>query len=231
MIKKELRVFGQTLNLHLRNEGDFAVADEVLVNRNYRACEETIKKASGCVIDIGAHLGFFSLMASLINPKVPIYSYEPHVENYSILKLNLRENQVQNVFPKQVAVSDQSGMGELILSKEDMNHSLTKAIEPTGLTQKVQTSTLEQIFQKNRIMRCDLLKMDCEGCEYKIVESTSKELFSKIDRIFLEYHDWDQTGHHAKSNELQKHLQKMGYKVQRFPNAKMAELGYLWATK
>lgn len=231
MIHREIRAFGKTFYIHLRDEGDFAVADEVLVNRNYRICEDAIKKATFCVIDIGAHLGFFSLMATALNSKVPIYSYEPHAENFSILKLNLRKNQIQNVFPKQVAVSDQSGEAELLLSQDHMNHSLVKAIEPTGQTQKVQTTTLEQIFQRNRIQRCDLLKLDCEGGEYKIIESTSKELFVRIDRIFLEYHDWENVGGRPKSRDLQQHLEKMGYKVQRFPNAKMRELGYLYATK
>jgi FkbM family methyltransferase len=231
MIQKELHVFGKTFRLSLRNDGDVAVADEVLVNRNYRFCEEVIKKATGCVIDIGGHLGFFSLMASALNAKVPIYCYEPYSGNYAIMKKNFKDNHIQNVFPKQVAVSNQVGEAQLKLSKEDLNHSLIMAIEPTGQNEKVQTTTLEHIFEKNRIERCDLLKLDCEGSEYDILGTVSKPLFSRIGHIFLEYHDWNRAQGRAKSQDLQNYLKSVGYKIQRFPNARMPELGYLWATK
>ena len=87
------------------------------------------------------------------------------------------------------------------------------------------------IFDKNRIARCDLLKLDCEGSEYDILGGVSRPLFDKINNIFLEYHDWDKALGRAKSHDLQKFLRSIGYKIQRFPNAKMPELGYLWCIR
>jgi len=228
MIKREIKAFGKTLVLTLRNDGDFAIANELFLDRQYRFCDEVIKKAKHSIIDIGGHLGFFSLMASILNPDVPIYTFEPHSGNYELLKTNLKTNRIKNVYPKQLAVSDSVGQTDLQISKEDLNHSLEKAIEPTGETQKVQTTTLERIFQKNRIKRCDLLKLDCEGSEFKIIYSTPKSIFDKIDHIFLEYHDWTE----GESNkELKFFLEKMGYKVNKYPNSKMPALGFLWCTQ
>lgn len=212
----------------MRNDGDFAIANELFIDRQYRFCDEVIKKAKNCVIDIGGHLGFFSIMASLLNSVVLIYSFEPHIGNYGLLKENLKNNHIKNVFPKQLAVSDKIGETELKLSKEDLNHSLEKAIEPTNETQKVQTTTLDRIFQKNGIVKCDLLKLDCEGSEFKIIYSTPKEVFRKIDNIFLEYHDWIDG---ENSDKLKSYLINIGYKVQKFPNSKMRELGFLWCVK
>lgn len=225
MIVKVIKLFGQPIKLSMRNEGDVVIANELFLDHQYRFCDEAIKKATDSVIDIGGHLGFFSLMASILNPKVPIYSFEPHSGNFEVLKLNLKTNHIKNVTPKQLAVSDRVEATELQLSREDLNHSLEKAIEATGQTQKIQTTTLERIFQKNQIEKCDLLKLDCEGSEFKILYSTPKELFDKITHIFLEYHDWieGQSG-----NELKIFLEKMGYKVEKYPNAKMPALGFLW---
>jgi hypothetical protein len=100
-------------------------------------------------------------------------------------------------------------------------------LEPTGETQKVQTTTLEGIFEKNRIEKCDLLKLDCEGSEFKIIYSTPKGIFDKISHIFLEYHDWIEG---ESSKELKNFLEKMRYKVKKYPNPKMSELGFLWCT-
>ena len=212
----------------MRNDGDFVIANELFLDHQYRFCDDVIKKAKNCVIDIGGHLGFFSIMASLLNPVVPIYSFEPHIGNYGLLKENLRNNHIKNVFPKQVAVSDKIGEIELQISKEDLNHSIEMAIEPTGEIQKAQTTTLERIFQKNEIKKCDLLKLDCEGSEFKIIYSAPKEIFEKIDNIFLEYHDWIEG---ESSDKLKSFLANVGYKVQKLPNPKMRELGFLWCVK
>lgn len=227
MITREIKAFGKKVILTLRNEGDFAIANELFLDHQYRFCDEVIKKAEHCVIDIGGHLGFFSIMATALNPNVPIYTFEPHSGNYELLKANLKNNRIKNVHPKQLAVSDHIGQMKLKLSQEDLNHSLEKAIEPTGDTQEVQTTTLERIFQKNRIEKCDLLKLDCEGSEFKIIYGTPKELFKKISHIFLEYHDWVEG---ESSQKLKSYLENIGYKVKQFPNHKIKELGFLWCT-
>ncbi len=227
-MQKEIRLFGKTLQISLRNDGDWAIAHELFLDRQYRFCDEVIRKAANPIIDIGGHLGFFALYAALLNPKVPIYSFEPHEGNFALLKENLKTNRVRNVVPKQLAVSDTVGQAELYLSREDLNHSTTRAIEPTGATQKVQTTTLERIMEKNGIAQCDLLKMDCEGAEFKILTSTPPTIFRRIRHIFLEYHDWVEG---ESSEKLKDFLKNQGYRVEKYPNHKMRELGFLWCIK
>ena len=114
------------------------------------------------------------------------------------------------------------------ISKEDLNHSLQKAIEPTGETQATQTTTLERIFHKNRIEKCDLIKMDCEGAEFNILYNAPKSIFDKVSHIFMEYHDWIEGESHK---ELKTYLEKLGYRVEKYPNNKMKELGFFWCSK
>jgi FkbM family methyltransferase len=225
---KELKIFGKPITLTMRNDGDLAIANELFLDRQYRHCEPAIKAAKHSIIDVGGHLGFFSLLAGLLNTKTPIYTYEPHIGNFELLKENLKLNRIKNVSPKQTAVSDQAGDIKLQISAEDLNHSIVHAIEPTGETQTVHATTLEKIFQKNRIVKCDLLKLDCEGSEFKIISNSPKEVFKKIDNIFLEYHDWAGAGH---SSELKQTLINLGYKVEQYPNHKMKELGFMWCKK
>lgn len=54
--------------------------------------------------------------------------------------------------------------------------------------EKMATVTLEGIFKSNNIEKCDLLKMDIEGCEYEVLFSTPMEIFSKIGCICMESH-------------------------------------------
>lgn len=227
-MNKEIKLFGKSLSVIFRNEGDQAIADEVLVEREYRFCEEVIKSAKHAVIDIGGHLGFFALYVAILNPKVPIYSFEPHLGNYALLKENLKQNRIKNVFPKNLAVSNQVGEVELMISKEDLNHSIIHAIEKTGERQKVGSITLEKMLDRHQLRQVDLLKIDCEGAEFQILEDTSKDIFDRVSHIALEYHDWVPNGDHRR---LKSFLEKQGYKVQDFPNHKMKELGFLWCVK
>ena len=227
-MKKESKIFGKNVVLNMRNDGDLAIANELFLDHQYRFCDDVIKKAKDCIIDIGGHLGFFSLYASILNSDVPIYSFEPHIGNYEILKQNLKDNRIKNVHPKQLAVSDKVGESELQISKEDLNHALSDAIEPTGEIQKVQTTTLERIFSKNVSGQCDLIKIDCEGAEFALIYATPDEILDRVSNIFLEYHDWIPG---QNSNELKQFLEKKGFKVEKYPNNKIKELGFLWCTK
>ncbi len=228
MIEREFKLSGKILKITLRDRGDESVAQEVLVKRGYKICEEAFRNAQGPIIDIGGHIGLFSMLASSLRHNLPIYSFEPHDGNFELLKRNLKDNGVQNVTAIREAVSDRVGEADLILSQQDLNHSLALAIEPTGKTQTVPTTTLERIFEQYKIDHCGLLKIDCEGSEYEILYSTPKSVFDKIKAIFLEYHEWSEKG---LADALKIHLEKMGFKVKKIPNAKMEELGYLWATK
>ncbi len=227
-MKKELKIFGKDIVLNLRNEGDYAIANELFLDNQYRFCDDVIKKAKDCVIDIGGHLGFFSLYASLLNSDVPIYAFEPHIGNYEILKKNLKDNRIKNVYPKQLAVSDKVEQTELKISKEDLNHALINPLEPTGEVQIVQTTTLERIFSKNGLGHVSLIKIDCEGAEFALLYATPDPIFDKVSNIFLEYHDWIEG---ENSDELKRFLEGKGFKVEKYPNGKIKELGFLWCKR
>ncbi len=227
-MEKTLKIFGHTLQLALRDEGDWAVAHEVFAAREYRLCEEAIQKAIHPILDIGAHVGFFSLYASLLNPQASLYAFEPHEGSYALLKQNIKDNRIKNVHPSQVAVGAEAGQIRLHLSQEHMNHSTAAALEPTGETQLAQQTTLERIFRKNRIERCALIKMDCEGAEFPIVYSAPEWIFEKTQALFLEYHDWTPG---QSSGDLKVFLEKKGYRVQRIPNARIDGLGFLSCLK
>ena len=53
---------------------------------------------------------------------------------------------------------------------------------------KVKSISLQDIFDNNKISTCKLLKLDCEGAEYEIVESLPSKYLDKIQNIAIEYH-------------------------------------------
>ncbi|MFT4559234.1 MAG: hypothetical protein ACI92S_004624, partial [Planctomycetaceae bacterium] len=58
--------------------------------------------------------------------------------------------------------------------------------------------------------KVDLLKIDCEGGEYEILDSTSDELLSRIDRVCMEFHELHPSHDHR---NLVQRLESCGFDV------------------
>ena len=55
-------------------------------------------------------------------------------------------------------------------------------------TERIEAITLKEIIDMFNGEHINLLKIDCEGCEYKVLRSISEEYFSRILNLNLEYH-------------------------------------------
>jgi FkbM family methyltransferase len=121
-------------------------------------------------IDIGAHIGYFSLVASrLVGSKGRVYAFEPEPNNFAQLLKNIEANGCNNIVPLQKAVSNVTGICDLRLDKQSGCHSLYLAPEQIG-TIKVDTTTLDDFFSMERWPSISLIKMDAQGGEGHILE-------------------------------------------------------------
>ena len=76
------------------------------------------------VIDIGAHIGLFSLLVSQRCKTGKILSFEPVRENFDLLVYNLKLNHIENVLPFNMAVSKNSDKLNLFLNDDQSAHSI-----------------------------------------------------------------------------------------------------------
>ena len=143
---------------------------------------------SDTIIDIGAHIGLFSLLASQLCKTGKILSFEPAHENFDLFVSNLKLNHAENILPFNMAVSKNSGKLNLFLNNDQSAHSIFS----TGSESiNVESTSLQKIFDDNEISSCKLLKLDCEGAEYEIVDSLPLEYLNRIQNLVIEYHSAD----------------------------------------
>lgn len=183
------------------------------------------------VLDIGAGIGDFCLYAAFGNPQTVIYAFEPFPDSYRLLLKNLTTNAVDNVLAFQQALWSQNGRlmldlsaGEplqIISSIQYQEHTDRDAIS-------VEAVSLSQVFQNLGIGVINLLKMDCEGAEYAILLSTPEGVMARIERIIMEYHNFDPDHNHQ---VLVRFLEKMGFSVSTHKNFVHEQIGYLFATR
>ena len=179
---------------------------------------------SDIIIDVGAHIGLFSLLVSQFCKTGKIFSFEPIRENFDLLVSNLGLNHTENVFPFNVGISKNSGKLNLFLNNDQSAHS----IFPKGSESiTVEATSLQKIFDEKQISSCKLLKLDCEGAEYDIIDSLPVEYLDKIQNMAIEYHLADTKPELIKNLILK--IKNAGFKIKTMPH--YDDMGFLIAKK
>lgn len=234
---KEIKFNGKGVSININSDADDSVFNEIFVEKEYRDVEKIIKNSQSYIIDIGGHIGMFSIYARMINSNIPIFIFEPEETNYKNLKENFLINHIKGVFPKNLAVSGKKGDRVLYLSNDSHNHSLINESESERIkTKKISTTTLQDIIEKaNKILNksyeafyCDLVKMDCEGAEFEIIEETPLEIFQKIKNIYIEYHKYLPS---FDPQKIKQKLEKAGFKAISKPSLYDKRMGTIFAKK
>jgi FkbM family methyltransferase len=200
-------------------EGTLAV---VFVRREYGEVDRF-----RTIVDIGANIGTFAIHAALSNPQARVYCYEPEKKNFDCLRNNIEVNRLgDRVFLFQRAVASYNGPRELAVG-DSLSNSFV--IVPPGATrQPVICTTLRSIIESRNLGVVDLLKMNCEGGEYEILESCSNADFDRILNIRLEYHNMGAPNRNGRA--LSRFLEDRGYKIERFTRYRKTS-GFIWAAR
>ncbi len=194
----------------IRNKDDMDrwVVNEIWIHKLYTPPGFEIKK-DDTVIDIGGHIGTFSMFAASRAKNGKIFSFEPFPESYEILKENIALNKITNVETMNVGIAKEKGIQRIYIDEKgsccnSMYVKKEKSID-------IPCITLQDIFNNYKIERCDFLKIDCEGGEYDIILTTPDEIFKRIEKISLEYHD--QLVEKYNVGMLKEFLEKKGFKI------------------
>lgn len=136
------------------------------------------------------------------------------------MKENIKINHLENkIFPFRAALADKGGDKiRLFLNPDNLGmHSMAllgKNLwkEKEKAFFEAETISLGEVFEKNKISKCDFLKIDCEGCEYPLLLSTPENVLKKIGNLTLEYHSGGDI------QEIKQCLERAGFKT-RFDRA------------
>lgn len=185
--------------------GDIGKINSIYIWKDYHEYLDKIKCGS-TVIDIGAHIGVFSIFANKFAKNITIYSYEPFDENFALLEENIRLNGIgDSVHAARMGISGKKGARKLFLNKTNPGES--SIFYKTDAYMRIETISLRDVFDENRLNRCDFLKMDCEGMEYEILYNTPIGYLNRIESISMEFHD------NGDIVELIKFLKNNGFEV------------------
>ncbi len=145
--------------------------------------EKTVKKGK-VVFDIGAHAGFYTLLASeLVGSQGKVFSFEPLPRNLFYLREHLRLNHISNVTVLEKAVSDLCGTAFFDTRQpSSMGH-----FHQNG-NLEIQTVSLDELIARKIILPPDYIKIDVEGAEFLVLTGARETLRAYGPVIFLAVH-------------------------------------------
>lgn len=162
------------------------------------------------VADVGAMIGVFAVLAARQAYAGHVWAFEPHPDNFELLKENIRLNNLSNVTAVKAAVLDAPGITTMPVN---LGIHTGAGMVGTGKMQ-VPAVTLDDSMSK-----LDFLKVDAEGSELKVLQGAARLLQGNV-RIAMEVHP----GMLGSVTDL---LQSLGYTVESKPYMLVNHL--LWA--
>ena len=141
------------------------------------------------VLDIGAHQGLYTLLASKsVGPTGRVFAFEPSPREQRALRLNLRLNRCNNVRMQSVALGDQEGQADLYIASIQQTgfNSLRRQSISTPTTQlKVLVKRLDDWLREAKVDRVDFIKLDVEGGELAVLQGGTSLLERRPRPVIL----------------------------------------------
>lgn len=192
-------------------------ADELVLNESFdrdiffSIVPEYRPKATDVIVDVGAHIGCFSLLAATKSPSGAIYSFEPSAETFEILQKNVAVNRLSiiNSFQLAMAGSNEPALLYHDLTTGNWGHSIIKAV--SAESESVRCITLKAFMESENIQHIDFIKFNCEGAEYAILLNTEVPVLRKIKCMLILYHGYLEDRY--TKNQLAGHLGEAGFRI------------------
>ncbi|MGD0623089.1 MAG: FkbM family methyltransferase [Thermodesulfobacteriota bacterium] len=168
------------------------------------------------VLDIGAHHGFYTILASKkVRPSGYVIAFEPSPRERRWLSLNLNINHCTNVKVEPFALTSRNGKEQLFQGGgkfTGFNSLRPPAIfEPTK-TIVVQTMTLDKYIEKEYSGNLNFVKIDAEGAELEILKGARKLLNRNSSPvIMIEISDVRTAAWGYSSSNICDYLSQQGY--------------------
>jgi len=162
-------------------------------------------------IDIGAYVGFFTLLAAHANPEGKVVAVEPLAPVFKRLSQNVAYNDLNNVECINAALSDRAGSAEFfhiangLPTSSSLDYEFMKATSDL-VSSIVDVTTLDDLVTSRKLGRVDLVKIDTETTERDVLRGGIRLLERDRPDVFCEV-----LAGRAHERDLEEILAPLGY--------------------
>lgn len=172
---------GVTWELDLTQGADNGIYYEGFSDSISRAIRKLVREGM-TIFDIGANIGIYALqLARLTGPAGRVIAIEPIGWAVDKLRRTLELNNLTNVTVEKLALSNRSVENQDVEFYASWPYDLSSNRDPvhgTGqkIKDKVDFITLDDYVRREGIKKIDLIKLDVDGYEYRIIQGAADSL-------------------------------------------------------
>lgn len=166
------------------------VGERRMYEGGYQPAERSLLAAlatkGGTVLDVGANIGVFAgACAALVGEHGCVYAFEPNPQVFARLRATIGD--MPQVRARPVALSDEPGTGSLAVEPSHHGATALRAADRGALT--VTVSTIDEVVRREAIGGIDLIKIDVEGAEERVIRGAQAVIQSRcVAHVLLEVH-------------------------------------------
>lgn len=175
---------------------------------------ENVVKDNDVIFDIGANIGYYAILASpIVGKSGLIYCFEPSNAIFHRMVENFDLNKVRNTQNIKMGLSNEVTKSTFYLgNKENWGMgSLTPNDASSGETEIINVMSLDKFVLANNLYKIDVIKIDVEGSEFKILQGAMSTLSIYQPVVLIEVSNVLLKTNDASADDIYTSFQSIGF--------------------
>lgn len=162
----------------------------------------------GVMLDVGANFGYYSIViAARLRQNCTIHAFEPNPKVYERLAKNLEMNRCNAVMPHLLGLSDLEGTAAIVETPGHSGAAWLTAGDDVSVT------TIDRFADTQRLSRVDLIKIDAEGAELRILQGARQTLERCRPALIVELNGPTLERERGSPSQVLALLRSLGYRI------------------
>lgn len=176
-------------------------------------------------VDVGANVGYFSVIAApLVGPQGSVHSFEADPVCFARLQQNVSPYPWACIL--QAAVGDQPGESVFFRSNDPQESGWGTILSCEEERERISVPavTLDGVLTNRKLQRLDLIKLDVEGAEYRVLRGAERTIAAFRPLLYFELNETCLARDGVTIEGLLSYLQAKGYEIWIPPGTKATAL-------
>ena len=167
-------------------------------------------KPGGIFVDVGANIGYFTLRAARrVGPTGRVYAFEPMQRAYDRLVQHVSLNGLSNVKTERLVVTSRSSGRQSVSFRNSWKLFDAPAVDDEP--EQVDTTSLDDYVVRAGVSRLDMMKVDVDGYECRVISGAKETLRRFRPVLILEMGKYTTRAVGDSINDVIDVLQSIGY--------------------
>ena len=156
--------------------------------RNMTRWTKALLPRGGTFLDVGAHVGYFSLMAAeQVGPSGQVYAVEPNPASFTVLQRHIVANRISHVSVYMLGLADREGSTQLHVPDVTVHRDYNATFLPRAGWKSIDVAIrrLDDCLDAWNVRRIDLMKIDVEGSEPRVLAGGAARLADGVVRHLM----------------------------------------------